>query len=195
MRAIMKRSISISMLALAAILLALWGCMCQREIPREAQVELQYFLGLDHEDVMRPQDDKIKPVMGNNTDLALQGVRNYADALEPRLIELLKNGPDDDTLKKVRSSLEEQWKRRQAFLGKNPKLPFSDKELKVLRNVSKEAYVKQGSDHFVRKYREKSAVALAAIGSEKAKKALQEAREGGDESLKSVIDAALERFQ
>lgn len=170
----------------AALLLGLglavsWAQVERTEIPQEAQAALQYFLDVDCE-----VDAGSEP---------LDRLLKYKDVLQARLITLLKEGPDASALASFEPTLEQRWAQRQAFLGQEPELGLKEEELQLATGVTKEQYLRQGRQQFIRKYREKAAVALAAIGTPEARKVLEEVRLQADEGLRAVIQSAREKFR
>lgn len=157
-------------------------CLAQQpSLPREASEALQQFLDVDCE-----IDNRVP---------ALDQLLKFKAALEPRLIKLLKEGPDKQVLDEAQRSLEARWSEREVFLRKNPELGLKGSDLEASKAVTKEAYVNQGRAQLVRKYQEKAAIGLAAIGSPEALKALREASEKADEGLRAVIQSALPKFR
>lgn len=150
-------------------------------IPQEAKVALQYYLDVDCE-----IDRGSEP---------LNQLLKFKDVLAATLIALLREGPDQEALAEFQRSLEQRWAQREAFLRQNPELGLKQEDLERARSVTKEAYVKQGREQFIRKYREKAAIGLAAIGSPEAIRTLSEVSEKADEELRTVIQSALKRFR
>ncbi len=153
----------------------------QPAITAEARAALRYFLDTDCE-----------VVNGSNP---LDQLLKYKVELEPLLLTLLKSGPDPEALAEVQRYLESSWARREAFLRENPQLGLNEDEMKILRETKKEDYLRLGRDRFVEKHREKAAIGLAAIGSPAALRALQEASKEENESLRTVIQSALAKYQ
>ena len=118
----------------------------------------------------------------------------FKTALEPELIAVLRDGPDKQTIDETQRALEEQWKLREAFLSKNPKLGLKESEIRMAQSLTRESFISQGRAQVILKYREQAAIGLAAIGSPEAIKALRESSQKGDESLQTVIKAALEIY-
>jgi hypothetical protein len=173
---------------LAAMAFALVGALgyfspAQRpELPNDAKFALQHFLDVDCEQ---------KEEQGE----ALNRMLTFKAVLEPHLIATLREGPDKQNLDETQRSLEEQWNLREAYLRKNPDLGLKENELQIAKGLTKDAFISQGRERVIRKYREKSAIGLAAIGSPEAIKTLREVNEKGDEALRTVIQAALEKYQ
>ncbi|MGH9929114.1 MAG: hypothetical protein ACREA9_07795 [Pyrinomonadaceae bacterium] len=180
----MKKTVKVVLIATVGMVLVGVGYLSRaqsQEVPKDALLALQYFWDVDCE-LKEPGE-------------ALNRVLVYKAALEPHLIATLRNGPDQQALSEVDKSLEEQWSRRDAYLKNNPNLGLKENELQIAKGVTREAYIKQGREQVIRKYREKSAIALAAIGSPEAIKTLREVSEKGDRDLQTVIQAALARYQ
>jgi geranylgeranyl pyrophosphate synthase len=93
---------------------------------------------------------------------------------------LLREGPDKATPDSYLRAVDEQWQRREAFLKQNPELGLGKEDLERAHRLTKEEYVTQAREQFIRKYREKAAIGLAAIGSDDGRRALREtaARQG-----------------
>lgn len=153
----------------------------QPAIAAEARAALRYFLDTDCE-----------VVNGSNP---VGQLLKYKVELEPVLIALLNKGPEPEALSEVQRYLETSWARREAFLRENPQLGLKDEDLKILREMKREDYIKSGHDRFVQKHREKAAIGLAAIGSPAALTALQEASKEANESLRTVIQSALTKYR
>ncbi len=150
-------------------------------ISPEALAALTYYLNVDCE----------IPVRRDGLDQLLK----YKDVLEPRLISLFKEGPDEESLAAVRRDLEESWSAREKFLAQNPQMGLTEDQLKLARGVSRDGYLEQGRKQFILKYKEKAAIGLAAIGSPLALKTLREAAAKSDETMRAVINGALKQFQ
>ncbi len=147
----------------------------------EALAALTYYLNVDCEIPLRRD--------------GLDQILKYKDVLEPRLISLLKEGPDEESLAAVRRDLEESWSAREKFLAQNPQLGLTENQLKLARGVSRDEYLEQGRKQFILKYKEKAAIGLAAIGSPLGLKTLREAATKSDETMRAVINGALKTFQ
>ncbi len=149
-------------------------------ISAEGLAALQYFLDVDCE-------------IGGRTQ-AVDQLLKFKIELEPRLITLLKEGPDQEALAEMQRGLEQRWSQREAFLRQDPQIGLTEEQLRVAKSLTKEAYINQGREQFIRKYRQKAAIGLAAIGSPEALKTLREVSAKGDEDLREVIRAATARF-
>ncbi len=147
----------------------------------EALAALNYYLNVDCE----------IPVRRDGLDQLLK----FKDVLEPRLISLLKEGPDEESLAGVRRDLEESWSAREKFLAQNPQPGLTEDQLKLARGVSRDEYLEQGRKQFILKYKEKAAIGLAAIGSPLGLRTLREAVAKSDETMRAVINSALKQFQ
>ncbi len=125
---------------------------------------------------------------------ALTALLRFKEELQPRLISVLRQGPNRQSLRQIEQALEQQWDARERFLETNPELGLSEENLRVLRGMNKQNYVEAGRTQFIRKQRENAAIALAAIASPRALEALSGvARE--DESLRSVIRSAIAKYR
>jgi hypothetical protein len=182
------------MVMITLILLVSEGCQfLKKSTPQNnPDAALQYFLSLDHEDVR-----KDAPVSDHEgTSNALQNVLRFQHILERQLIGLLKHGPDMQTLHKFNLIAEDQWDRRQTFLNSNHNLGLTAKELSQANSVSRPSYIQRSVAQLTRKYREKSVIALAAIGSPAALASLSEVAQSPttDADMRRVIDSALEHY-
>ncbi len=171
--------------AMAFVIVAALGYFsaAQRpELPNDAKFALQHFLDVDCE--------------LNEQGEALNRFLTFKAVLEPQLIAVLRDGPDKQTLDETQRSLEEQWNQREAYLRKNPDMSgLKENELQIVKGLTRDVFISQGRERIIRKYREKSAIGLAAIGSPEAIKTLHEVGDKGDEALRTVIQAALEKYQ
>ena len=109
------------------------------------------------------------------------------------LINYLAQGPDKDEIEAARQALEAQWKRREESLKSQPKLAMSKEQMRVLQAITQETYVSNGINQLIQGIRQKSAIALASIGTPRAVAALAEASKIGDPTLKDVIKAAADQ--
>ena len=176
------RATLVAVVAFAVIATLGYFSAAQRpELSSDAKIAVQHFLDTDCE--LKEQGE------------ALNRMLAFMAAVEPYLIAVLRDGPDKQTLDELQRSLEEQWSVREAYLRKNPDLGLKENELQIAKGVTKDAFISQARDRVILKYREKSAIGLAAIGSPDAIKALREAGEKGDEALRTVIQAALRKYQ
>jgi hypothetical protein len=175
---------AILLAAMAFVVVATLGYFsaAQRpELSADARFALQHFLDVDCE--------------VNEQGEALNRMLTFRAELEPHLIAILRDGPDKQTLDEAQRSLEEQWNVREAYLRKNPDLGLKENELQIAKGQTRDAFLTEGRERIIRKYREKSAIGLAAIGSPEAIKTLREVSEKGDEALRTVIQAALQKYQ
>jgi hypothetical protein len=174
------RAILIASILVGAATLDLRGQARSTAISAESLSALQYFLDVDCEIDGRTR--------------AVEQLLKYKIELEPRLVTLLKEGPDQQALAEMQRGLEQRWSQREAFLRQDPKMGLTEEQLRLAKSVTKEAYINQGREQFVRKYRQKAAIGLAAIGSPEALKTLREVSAKADEDLREVIRAATARF-
>lgn len=135
-----------------------------QEITLEARTALQYFIDLDCE-------------VGND-GAALNNLLKYKTAVQSTLVTYLRNGPDMSSLNTFQNNLAQEWIQLERSMGYEKKALFLD-----LNRIA-----------FVQKYREKSAIALAAIGTPEAVRALQDMRTTENEGLRTVINAAMRQF-
>lgn len=119
----------------------------------------------------------------------LDQLLQFKPEVELTLIAILRNGPDQKTLEKYQHVREEQWTRRESFLKRTPPRDLSEEDLKSVRAMTKDMYVKEGLARLTRAYRHKAAIALLEIGSADARKALTEVGET-DEELRNLITGA-----
>jgi hypothetical protein len=147
----------------------------------DAKTALKHFLDVDCE-------------VGEEGE-ALNRLLSFKTDLEPQLIAELRDGPDKQTLDESQRALEEQWNVRQAYLSRKPNLGLNAKQLQVVIGLTREAFITEGREQIILKHRENAAIGLAAIGSPEAIKALRQVSEKGDEALKTVIQAALQKYQ
>ncbi len=173
------RAFFLASILLGAVTLDLRG-QAPTAISAESLAALRYFLDVDCEI--------------NGRTVAVEQLLRYRAELEPRLITLLREGPDPEALAEMQRGLEQRWSQREAFLRQDPKIGLTEEQMRLAKSVSKEAYINQGREQFIRKYRQKAAIGLAAIGSPEALKALREASAKADEDLRAVIRAAIARF-
>ena len=95
-----------------------------------------------------------------------------------------------DFLTEYDTFLTTRWKDRKRFLGNKQNiklLALTTPQLKLVRELTFEEYRKRGLEGLKRRYQEKAVIALQAINSPAAKKALQEFRTE-DKSLQGIID-------
>ena len=124
---------------------------------------------------------------------ALERLLRYSEQLEPKLRELLQDGPDRSTMNGVRESLEAEWDRREAFLSSNPQLGLDPDDLLAVQAVQREEYLGHGAARFANVCRERAVIGLAAIGSPTALRTLREQASQVDDDLRDLIRAALGR--
>ncbi len=139
------------------------------DVTREASAALRHFLTVDCE-------------VGEE-GAALDRLLLYADRLEPKLRNVLLNGPDDSTQNEVRETLEAEWDRRVAFLSTNPQLGLNPDDLLAAHAVVREEYLEQGAARFATVCRERAVIGLAAIGSPTALRPLREQASRLDDDL------------
>jgi hypothetical protein len=152
----------------------------QAKISAEANAALRYFLQVDCE-IDTPGQ-------------ALTGLLKFPELI-PALVQVLQQGPDAETIRENDRLLEEQWNSREQFLGTQRDLGLTEQQLQTARQTTKEAYVKTAREQFIRKYRQKAAVGLAAFNTAEAQKALRIAANDPDESLRTVVKAAQVKYQ
>jgi hypothetical protein len=169
----------LSCLTLSGQLSAAFGAA----LPAEAQSALKLYLGQDC--TVEEEPTALQKVVAIN--------RQYQGALEPVLINYLAQGPDKDEIEAARQALEAQWKRREESLKSQPKLAMSERQMRGLQAITQEAYVNNGINQLIQGYRQKSAIALASIGTPRTEAALAEASKIGDPTLKDVINATAEQ--
>jgi hypothetical protein len=126
---------------------------------------------------------------------ALDAIVNHADALEPELARLLREGPDGSTLAEATARAEQSWRRREAFLKTNPHLGLDEQGRLDVLTVTRDEFVSDAVNHVVRRYKEKAAVGLAAIGSPEGLRTLRETRDLADDDLRDFILMVERRFK
>ena len=94
-------------------------------ISAEGLAALQYFLDVDCE-------------IGGRTQ-AVDQLLKFKIELEPRLITLLKEGPDQEALAEMQRGLEQRWSQREAFLRQDPQIGLTEEQLRVAKSLTKEA--------------------------------------------------------
>jgi len=122
---------------------------------------------------------------------ALGAVVRQRDAVEPRLIELLRSGPDAGLMLEVEASLAASWERRRAFLSRRRDDAFSPSDLDLVLDQSREEYLEAGRARFAAVFRERTIVALAALRSDGATAALTGYAEEADDEERAAVERAL----
>ncbi len=149
----------------------------------DAHSALQFYLGQDC--AVEEEPRALRKVVSLN-------VRHHG-VIEPVLINYLSNGPDEDAIATAQRVLEDQWKRHEESLKNQPSMKMAEQQIRALKAITKDAFMRDGLTRFTKQYREKSAVALAEIGTTQAQQALAEAKKTGDSELRNAIKAATER--
>jgi len=144
---------------------------------------LQYYLGADCS-VFRAKDPVARP-LEQILDPKLSG--ESRQAIETNLIRILREGVDKQMMTAVRGSLDQEWKRRQAFLYGKPPLADQTAMFDAAKKISKEDFINRRLRRLSLRFRLKSVFALAAIGSPKARQALINAAEDAETSKKTRI--------
>lgn len=122
--------------------------------------------------------------------VALAHLLVHAQALEPELIAVLRDGPDATPSSALRQEAEQAWERRAAFLATNPPLGLAPDHVLAVHAVDREAWIEARLTRTVRKERERAAAALAHIASPAALRALRQTRRA-DPALRGAINALL----
>lgn len=117
---------------------------------------------------------------------ALSKLLAYGTLVQSTLIIYLRQGPDDSSLAALQADLYQPWTKLEAYLRTKSGEPIEQK---------RQLFFQLHRKTFIQKYREKSAIALAAIGSPEAVRALQDMRTTENEGLRTVINAAMRQFQ
>lgn len=146
---------------------------------REAQDELQRYLLVDCE-------------VGEE-EPALNRVLPHADALLPELVRLLREGPSESMRVERGRALDEAWRQRVEFMDSDPRFGLDPDARMRVRVTSPQDFVARGLRRFDFTCREKAVVALGAIGTPEALRALRAARSVVGEGLDEAITAALAR--
>lgn len=132
---------------------------------------------------------------------SLKLILKYQDELEPVLITILLEGPDVKTLEEFEVDLDQQWRKRDAFVGDMSQSDMqqeglSPEDAEIALMTSEEEYKALYTNQFIQKYQEKAAVALVAFESKTSLEAVQGfLAETENEDLRHIIDLALKRFQ
>jgi len=164
------------------------------QISESARRALEYFLRVDCAvPSIPPASDK--PSSSFSRPNPLEAILKYKVELEPKLIETLKGGPDRQTREDFNSLLEEEWVRRQNSLFANPMPGLTKEQIRTARQLTREAYFRERRLSLIQKYRENAAFGLIAIGSARAKTALDEVSKRSDSaSLHKTIQALRQRM-
>ena len=143
-------------------------------LPNEASTALQHFLYVSSE-------------VDEERGEALRGLLDHKVLVEPKLIELLREGPSQETLDSFLAGVDERWRQREAFLKQNSDLGLTKDVLERARSLTREQYTDLARNQFVRQHREKAAIGLAAIGSPEGRSALREVAAREDDELRDFI--------
>ena len=163
------------------------------QISESAQRALEYFLRVDCAfPSIRPGYRLPSPNF--NRPNPLEAILTYKIELEPKLVEILRNGPDQETLDDFNTLLEEAWVRRQNSLFTIPMLGLTKEQIRAARQLTREAYFRERRLSLIQKYRENAAFGLTAIGSPRAQAALAEVSKKRDSAaLRSSIQVMRQR--
>ena len=106
-------------------------------------------------------------------------------------MSLLTQGPDRELLKQMQEDLEEEWSDFQDLRKIDPTLSPSTGRLKITQPLTQDAYISERLAQIKQRYRERSAIALVRMNSQRGKIIVK--REAAkDEALRRVVEAAIE---
>ena len=152
---------------------------------------LQYFLELDHLDVTSKTLAQKQVVVSH----ALNEVLKYKIELEPLLIDVLQNGPSQQTRSYLENVFKEEWDTHQAFVKDEKIFIRGAGAKKLLKQQDRSEYVDVRVAQVVQKYRENSALGLAAIGTPTAVQMLNETLKKAPPDLRKVILDAARKYK
>lgn len=162
---------------------------------------LRYLLSLD---CITPfKNNGLNETVSSTVHVSRSLLRQKSFFLVPRLIEVFIRGPREKSMEDHRRFLENRWERREQFLQTKPQLGLSQKQIKGLNSVKRQDYINKRLARFKLKYRERAAITLMAMGSEKGLSLIQERfnvlrlqqrKTQEDKDLQSAIQNALLRF-
>ena len=174
----MRRQIAaLAMVALATLAMVGWAAGDEPVWNRETQTVWENFINHDCE-------------VGEE-GVALAAVLERKEMFEPRLIEVLRDGPGPEEAELARLEAEGQWQILERYLDSRKVTGLSLSSETALRALKQETFVEREVAVFILKQRENAAIALAAIGSERSMQALREVAVS-DEGLRAVIVGAVE---
>ncbi len=184
----MRRQIAalatVGMFALVTLTMAGWAALATASVAgdgpewdREAQTVWENFINHDCE-------------VGEE-GVALAAVLERKELFEPRLIEVLRDGPGEEELELARLEAEGQWQILERYLNSRKVTGLSLSSETALRSLKQETFVEREVAVFILKQRENAAIALAAIGTPRSMQALR-AVALTDENLRVVIVGAVE---
>ncbi len=181
----MRRMISaLAMAGLAALTMAGWAALATASVAgdgperdRETETVWENFINHDCE-------------VGEE-GVALAAVLERKEMFEPRLIEVLRDGPGSEETERARLEAEGQWQILERYLNSRKVTGLSLSSETALRSLKQETFIEREVAVFILKQRENAAIALAAIGSERSMQALR-AVALSDENLRPVIVGAVE---
>ncbi|HLZ35530.1 MAG TPA: hypothetical protein VKP13_16100 [Nitrospira sp.] len=115
-------------------------------------------------------------------------------ALKKRLLQILTDDSDQETLQMAKKVVDQQWEVFQRVAKKSDRHSGpqgSGTTGAATSTMTKEAYSKHHLDRILRIYEEKAAMGLATIDPEEASRALTEAAQRGDQALADILRFAL----
>lgn len=152
------------------------------QISSEVQAALDYYLNLN--------------CTVGETSHALQDLVAHRVVLEPLFTDLALHGLTENQAirNKLDHALNEDWLRRERHLQLSAIPGLKERDLQILRKVTKQEFTDRAKAQIIREYRERAVYALGAFHTTKASNAL-DALKRFDPSFGPVIDAARKREQ
>lgn len=148
------------------------------QLPREAELSLTYYLNVDC--LVGEKKQPIDQLLDAYSVLDPQ-LRTH---FEQQLIDIRRTGPDSKTLQTFERATRKDGERRANFRGRGR-----------LGALSVDDFTNERRTQFVRKYKQRAAVALAAIGSPRGIAELRTSLVTDDIGLQLVMKEALKRYE
>ena len=117
----------------------------------------------------------------------LDQVVEHAQYLQPMLISVLRDGPSPASRELLRLELEKRYDRISEYQRTHDNVRLAS---------SREDFVARYLDNFTAQYQSRAAIALAAVGGESARRALQEAQQKAErDDVRAQISESLATLQ
>lgn len=124
-------------------------------------------------------------------------LEQYGVNAEDYLLSAFKAGPDEKQLSDFQKSRAKNWERRKALLNSEKIQALSKKDSDLIKNTSRDDYIKRQTDLYKNRYQDRALQGLAIVGTIKSQKILEEYVKNDKSQLKEstikTIDAIKKR--
>ena len=119
---------------------------------------------------------------------------NFKAELEPYFLAVIQQGPPASHLTDQQKASEARFVQRQESLKSGRKLGLSDEQRKAAQSVSREQYIADEKEDFIRRYQSQAVAGLSVVGGPKSKTVLDRLGKDAKSPLQVSAQEALKRM-